>query len=405
MKKLPYKILSTAAIVAALTTGTILPSTHIFAQVQVSQAEQTSESKLGPAAMKEALAETGSHMVAMNVYAKTILEQPDVNLDSVDIGSEGENLVKQIHKDQKVSRNNAESWMDDLKPQMQNAARNIANYHETFEGYYDSLVTYAKENQTIQLQEGLESLKDEIDDNERELSDVIDALSDFKKKLYEDSKQLKIDVDGKNDQPGLAAILAGKDALIPQLQKEIDTLLTSQKDYFNKALTWGIAGGAGTVAAIGIAVAGGITIVVTGGTATPLVIGFEAGLAAAGIGLGVTTSIEVINQMNGYSEAAKSIQKLSEQKDAVGQAVIALANAKETLTDMYTTVDQALSSLTALRTQWKTLGCNYDELIDQVKDMKVKDTSILVDDLNSANKQWNDIYKAADSIAKDMGFN
>ena len=42
-----------------------------------------------PRRTKKALAETGSHILVMDLYAKTMIKQPNVNLSNINLGSEG----------------------------------------------------------------------------------------------------------------------------------------------------------------------------------------------------------------------------------------------------------------------------------------------------------------------------
>ena len=404
MKKSPYKILSATAMIAAIAAGNIIPSTHVFAQEQVVQKQQNSEYPLGPNGMKEALAKTGSHMLVMNVYASTMIKQPTVNLSGIDLGADGAQLVQKIQNDQRVSIANANYWMDVEKPKIQKTARNIVNYNTQFQNYYDTIVNAAKKKDTPTLKEGLQDLYTTINANSKEVDDVIKTLKEFKNKLYTDSTQFKNDVDGVDGTAGLTSILAGKDALIPQLKSEIESLHSSQKAYFDNVLGWGIGGGMGTFLLIGGAIGGGISIVVTGGTATPIVIGGLATLGAAGIGLGTATGVMLSQNIEKYNEISNKIEKLSVQRTTAEQAVLALTNAKSTLTDLYKTVDQAIDSLTVLKKQWDTMGANYKVLLDSVDSIQPSKLSLLVDDLDAAKQQWSDIYQAADLVAKDIGF-
>ncbi|WP_242475821.1 HBL/NHE enterotoxin family protein, partial [Bacillus cereus group sp. N6] len=256
--------------IAAIAAGNIIPSTHVFAQEKVVQEQQNSAYALGPNGMKEALAKTGSHMLVMNVYASTMIKQPIVNLSGIDLGADGDLLVKKIHNDQNVSITNANYWMDVAKPKIQKTARNIVNYNTQFQNYYNTIASAAKQNDTPTLKEGLQDLYTTINANSKEVDDVIKTLKEFKNKLYTDSTQFKNDVDGADGKAGLATILAGKNAMIPQLKSEIESLRGSQKAYLDNVLGWGIGGGVGTFLLIGGAIGGTIAIVVTGGMATPL---------------------------------------------------------------------------------------------------------------------------------------
>ncbi|MGQ0515895.1 HBL/NHE enterotoxin family protein, partial [Bacillus sp. D-CC] len=105
-----------------------------------------------------ALAETGSHILVMDLYAKTMIKQPNVNLSNIDLGSEGGELLKNIHLNQELSRINANYWLDTAKPQIQKTARNIVNYDEQFQNYYETLVETVQKKDKAGLKEGINDL-------------------------------------------------------------------------------------------------------------------------------------------------------------------------------------------------------------------------------------------------------
>ncbi|MEC2613676.1 hemolytic enterotoxin HBL lytic component L1, partial [Bacillus cereus] len=139
MKKFPFKVL-TLATLATVITATTGNTIHAFAQETTAQEQKVGNYALGPEGLKKALAETGSHILVMDLYAKTMIKQPNVNLSNIDLGSEGGELLKNIHLNQELSRINANYWLDTAKPQIQKTARNIVNYDEQFQNYYDTLV-------------------------------------------------------------------------------------------------------------------------------------------------------------------------------------------------------------------------------------------------------------------------
>ncbi|PDY53831.1 hemolysin BL lytic component L1, partial [Bacillus cereus] len=119
---------------------------------------------------------------------------------------------------------------------------------------------------------------------------------------------------GPDGQGGLTAILAGKQALVPQLQAEIENLRSTQKSHFDNVLAWSIGGGLGAAILVIGTIAGAVVIVVTGGTATPAVVGGLTALGAAGV--------EASNHMNSYNEISNKIGELSMKADLANQAVI-----------------------------------------------------------------------------------
>lgn len=403
MKKLPYKVLTLATLATIVTTSNILPM-HAFAEKTVVQQTTNIEDtyELGPDGLDKALAETGSNMIVMNLYAKTINAQPDVDLSGLTLDEEGKTLTKQIHQDQNTARNNANTWLNTVKPKIQGVARDVINYNTEFQNYYTSLVDAVKKEDKVTLKEGLEDLLTTLTNNSKNVQQVISMLKDFKGKLYIDSTQLRRDVDGTDGAGGLASILAGQNALIPELKKEIESLRQTQQGHFDNILGWGIGGGLGTVALLGGAIAGTVIVVVTGGTATPLVVGALVALTAGGVALGTTSGIMLEKNIKSYDEISKKISGLSEQADQAQKATISLETAKGNLTALAQTVDKAIDSLTGIKKQWDTMAANYQVLLGDVDDMQFQKMSLIIEDLKSAKTEWNDIYKNAELIAKDL---
>ncbi len=399
----------TVVTLATVITATNSNSIHALAQeqnvqVQIAQEQKNGNYELGPEGLKKALAETGSHILVMDLYAKTMIKQPNVNLSNIDLGSEGGDLIKNIHLNQELSRINANYWLDTAKPKIQKTARNIVNYDEQFQNYYDTLVDFAQKKDKEGLKEGISDLVSTIDINSKEVTEVIKMLEAFKTKLYTNTIDFKNNVGGPDGKGGLTAILAGKQALVPQLQAEIEQLRATQQAHFDNVLAWSIGGGLGaTILVIGT-IAGGVVIVVTGGTATPVVVGGLTALGAAGIGLGTAAGVVASSHMNAYNEISHRIGELSMKADLANQAVISLTNTKDTLTYLYQTVDQAIMSLTNIQLQWHTMGANYKDLYDNIDQMQDHKLSLIPDDLKAAKQSWNDIHKDAEFIAKDIAF-
>ncbi|MFB7159890.1 HBL/NHE enterotoxin family protein [Lysinibacillus sp. NPDC056232] len=404
MKKFSYKVL-TVATLATVITATNSGTIQALAQERIVQEQKIGNYySLGPEGLKKALAETGSHILVMDLYAKTMIKQPNVNLSNIDLGSEGGELIKNIHLNQELSRIHANYWLDTAKPKIQKTARNIVNYDEQFNNYYDTLIDTVQKKDKEGLKEGIGDLISTIDRNSKEVTEVIKMLEAFKTKLYTNTIDFKNNIGGPDGKGGLTAILAGKQALIPQLQAEIENLRSTQKAHFDDVLAWSIGGGLGAAVLVIGTIAGGVVIVVTGGTATPAVIGGLTVLGSAGIGLGTAAGVTASNHMNSYNEISNKIGELTMKADFANQAVIALTNAKDTLTYLYQTVDQAIMSLTNIQQQWNTMGANYKDLYDNIDQMQEHKLSLIPDDLKAAKQSWNDIHKDAEFIAKDIAF-
>ncbi|PEM10108.1 hemolysin BL lytic component L1, partial [Bacillus pseudomycoides] len=61
-------------------------------------------------------------------------------------------------------------------------------------------------------------------------------------------------------------------------------------------------------------------------------------------------------------------------------------------------------SLTNIQQQWNKMGANYTDLLDNIDSMQEHKLSIILDDLEAAQKGWNDIHKDAEFISKDIAF-
>ncbi|MDR4442629.1 HBL/NHE enterotoxin family protein, partial [Bacillus cereus] len=157
-------------------TATNGSTIHALAQEQAAQEQKIENYALGPEGLKKALAETGSHILVMDLYDKTMIKQPNVNLSNIDLGSGGGELIKNIHLNQELSRINANYWLDTAKPNIQKTARNIVNYDEQFQNYYDTLVDTVKKKDKVSLKEGIGDLINTIH--------TIKMLEAFKTKLY-----------------------------------------------------------------------------------------------------------------------------------------------------------------------------------------------------------------------------
>ncbi|PDY09373.1 hemolysin BL lytic component L1, partial [Bacillus pseudomycoides] len=186
MKKLPFKVLAVATL-ATFITATNGNTIHVLAQEQTAQEQKVGNYELGPEGLKKALAQTGSNLLVMDLYAKTMIKQPNINLSNIDLGSEGAELIKNIHLNQELSRINANYWLDTAKPKIQKTARNIVNYDEQFKNYYDVLEAAVQKKDKAELKEGLNDLITTINTNSKEVTEVIKMLQDFKAKLYDNS--------------------------------------------------------------------------------------------------------------------------------------------------------------------------------------------------------------------------
>ncbi|PHE52820.1 enterotoxin, partial [Bacillus toyonensis] len=156
----------------------------------------------------------GSNMLVMDLYALTIVKQANVNLDGLTIIDN--NLQTSIKNNHDASKKNAKQWLDGLKPQIIQTNQNIINYNTQFQNYYDALVEAVDNNDKETLKAVLTSLDDSISENKGAVDRLVQDLKAFRGKLELDTQNLKTDANKITD------ILAGEDAGIPLMQKQIE---------------------------------------------------------------------------------------------------------------------------------------------------------------------------------------
>lgn len=404
MNKTTKKMVTLATLITLTTTSGMLSPIKTFAETATvaDQEQEKSRFELGPMGLQDALIQTGSHTLAMNLYAQTVIKTPLINLSTLDLGEEGKELDKKIQASQQIAIKNANYWLNTAKPKLNETSQSLVSYNTTFQNYYTTLVHAIDHKDTKSLTEGLNDLLDVSKQNKKEVVEVIKILQNFKEKLTIDTNQLKVGIDGSNGKPGIAAILTGKDALIPKLQEEIKQLEGNQREHFKKALGWSIGGGTGSALLMLTVIGGGIAIVVSGGTATPLIICIGAGLAAAGIGLGAASTMMAIQHFESYNTISEKIIHLNEDASLAAKAVLTLRSSKEHLTSLYETIDQAISTLTEMNRQWDKIGANYKGLIDSIDTLEEQNFTLLKEDLESVKKDWQDMKHTAELVAKDI---
>lgn len=397
MKKLPYKILTLATLTTIITTSGIIPS-QTFAKEQVVQQAATQESKyeLGPEGLKDALAQTGSYMLVMNLYAKTINAQPNIDLSGVELDTEGKGLLTTIHTNQKTARSNATFWLEKAKPQIQGTVSAISQYDTEFQNYYKTLVAAAEKRDQVVLREGLGDLLTSLETNETKIDGIVAELQNFKEKLYTDTQHFK------ENKSQVNSMLVANKAIGPEMEKELKQLRDTKDEHRKHALQWGIGGGIGTVALLAGAVGIPVIMVMTGGVATPIIVGVATTLGAGAIALGITSTIEVVKHLEAERKVGQSIIELSEKQNKATNAVLALDTAHESLTELSATIDLAITALTEIKGQWNKMAANYSVLLDHVEGMSYQNMLLIKDSLSVAQKEWKDIHQNAELIAKDL---
>ncbi|WP_121640283.1 HBL/NHE enterotoxin family protein [Virgibacillus sp. Bac330] len=372
-----------SAMAATVIFSNIAPS-YAYAETAVKQqpvqVDQHKEFELGPDGLRDALETTGSNALVMDLYALTVIKQPDINFNNVNIVDNP--LQKKILRDQKNARGNAKTWLDDLKPQLITTNQNIINYDNKFEGYYDRLVEAAENKDTKALAARLSRLANSVSDNKAAVDKLIVDLKEFRQKLQSDTQNLK------GDTNELSTLLASQDAGIPLLQKQIETYYEAISKYNNILIASSVATAAGP-----LIIVGGIAVLATG-AGTPLGIG----LIAGGVGLAGGGITGVVLAKKGIDEAEAEIKNLTGKVTDAQIQLAGVTGIKQQMEYLTETIDIAIDSLQSISTQWNTMDAKYKSLLSNIAIMSPDDFDLLKEDLTIAKKSWGNIKEFAEKL-------
>ncbi|MGE6599829.1 HBL/NHE enterotoxin family protein [Bacillus proteolyticus] len=378
MKK-PYKVMALSTLIATIAAGSITPSyvsaaenttkpAPIYADAANNSPEYP-EYSLGPEGLKDAIEKTGSNMLVMDLYALTIVKQANVNFDGLTVINN--DLQTSIRGNLDASRINAKQWLDGLKPQIIQTNQNIINYNTQFQNYYDVLVEAVNKNDKETLKAVLTSLDDSVSENKDAVDKLVKDLKAFRGKLELDTQNLKTDANKITD------ILAGQDAGIPLMEKQIGANQTLI-DENNKVYI-----------ASSVATALGAYL-----TATVIFAPIGAGALGGGI-YGVVTSQQQIKT------AQEKIIELTANISTAKQQVAKLTILKNNTNNLTETIDAAITALENVKNQWETMGAKYKSLNDNVDRINPdKLATIIKVDLKIAKGSWEQVNKYAENIQK-----
>ncbi|OTW90740.1 enterotoxin [Bacillus thuringiensis serovar cameroun] len=373
MKK-PYKVMALSTLIATIVGSGIMPSyasakepAPIYENQNQNQNPNYPSYYLGPAGLEHALRDTKSHMLTMDLYALTILKQSTINMDG--IPSIKDNLKTDIKTNQQRTRENAEYWLGNLKTGLIQTNQNIISYDTKFQNYYKLLLKYR--NDPTKLKTLLTNLNKDISANKDQVTELVNKMTEFRKKLQADTNNLQGNADT------IVNLLTGEEAGIPLFQQQIEA---------NKAL---IDENNKIYIASSVATAAGAYLVLS--PFAPI----GAPILGGGI-YGVVSSQQQI--IKAQEEIIKLTQNVSMAKLQVGRLAIVKSDIKN-LTD---TIDKAIDSLESIRTSWDTMGSKYVTFINRVSgtdpDIIDMDTDEIPADLKTVQDEWTKIREYAEKI-------
>lgn len=388
MTKKTYKVMTLSALAMVVAVGCIMPTYTVAAQNTANPIpgystvtkEYLKTYSLGPEGLKKALEETKSNLLVMDLYALTIIKQAPATFEG--ISSIDNSLKKKITQSQDTARNNANHWLDVIKPQIISTNQNIVNYNTQFQNYHDTLVKAVDTNNKETLKKGLFRLSSSITNNKKEVDKLINDLKEFRKVMSEDTQNFK------SDSNNLESVLNGNNAILPGLRAELESY-NEALDEYNK----GVIASASATATGGVMLVVGAALTVTG-AGTKIGIGLMVLGGAATVGGGGALGV-MKRELDSTRDRIKEHQG---QITTIDLDVITIDTIKNQITSLSDTIDIAITALQNISNQWHTMGEKYNSLLKNVESISAEDFTFIKEDLNVAKDSWKDVKDLADKM-------
>ncbi|MCQ6530702.1 HBL/NHE enterotoxin family protein [Bacillus mycoides] len=388
MKKIPVKVMTSAALIATLSTASIVPSYAFAAESKATTTENVNgpnlpDKYLGPEGLQKALEETGSHVIVLDAYALTLLKSPEIKFDkNLFTHPQDKALVDTVLNAQKTAQANATNWLDVLKPKLIAVNQGIVNYGTKFDNYYQGIVDAVDAKDKETTKQGIERLDKIVQKNKQTVDQLVVDLKIFRDVLVMDTNQFQ---DGTNK---MILSLEGKNAISPSLKQQLDA--------YNSQVSASVAmiasGGVLTLMGTGFGV---LTLVfAASGVGLP----FATLTGAATIAVGGTGITLIVTGSDKLNKANDQISQLTTQLKDIELQAAALKVASGQAKTFADTINIAIDSAQNLSDQWTTMGAKYKSLLDNIDDISPSSLAFVKEDLKTAKDSWLNIKKYADTL-------
>ncbi|EJR45127.1 hemolysin BL-binding component [Bacillus cereus VD107] len=348
IKKIPYKLIAVSTLLT-ITTANVVSPVVAFA----SEIEQTNNGDMSLSAneeqMKKTVQDAGLFVKSMNEYSYLLINNPDVSFEGITINGYAD-LPSKIVQDQKNAREHAVSWNTKVKKQLLDTLTGIIEYDTKFENHYETLVEAINIGNGDTLKKGITDLRGEIQQNQNSAKVLIEELTKFKNAIGEDVR-----VFGSHKET-LQSILKSQGAAVEDDQKRLEDLLGQvnyQKDIESKGLDM-------------------------------VKIPFLPTLIAGGIMIG-----DARGKLGWLEPELAKLRQNVDYKITLNRVVgVAFHN----ISDMHSAIDNAITALTYMSTQWDDLDSRYAGVLGHIDkaDQKVDQNryKFLIPNLNAAKDSW-----------------
>ncbi|WP_242215260.1 HBL/NHE enterotoxin family protein [Bacillus cereus group sp. BfR-BA-01383] len=348
MKKIPYKILAVSTFLTMTTTYAVTPVAAFASEI-----EQTNNGDMSLSAneeqMKKTLQDAVLFLKSMNEYSYLLINNPDVSFEGITINGY-EDLPSKIVQDQKKARAHAVTWDTQVKKQLLDTLTGIIEYDKKFENHYETLVKAINTGNGDTLKKGITDLRGKIQQNQKSAKALIEELTNLNENIGQDVRAF-----GSNKDL-LQSILKSQGAAVEDDQKRLEDLLGQvnyQKDIESKGLDM-------------------------------VKIPFLPTLIAGGIMIG-----DARGKLSWLEPELAKLRQNVDYKITLNRVVgVAFHN----ISDMHSAIDNAITALTYMSTQWDDLDSQYAGVLRHIDtaDQKADQNryKFLIPNLNAAKDSW-----------------
>ncbi|MCQ6289117.1 HBL/NHE enterotoxin family protein [Bacillus cereus] len=398
IRKVPFKTLSTAAmVVTLLTSGVIAPAasaevhTPVTQQVESTQKAVKNLEEIKATNLETNLKATNQHAMMIDAYALAVTKSPELQLDGSGLPAEHAAQIKaadiaKINSDMNSAKKNANNWIDNIRPKTQRLNENVSKFSIQYTSYIPLLLQYLEEDKRDKLAERLTKLANEAKKYQQDTEATVKTLQEFRTNIATDAGNYQRNSDT------VLSYLTGSNTGIKNLVEQINANEEARKQAIGM-----ISGGAVmTLLGIGTVVVGSLMIAGTLGGGTP----FGVAAVAGGVGLTGAGGALMGTGVKNLNETSNALVQLTQQKAAWELHVVNLTHTQKSLITLKEKADQAVTAAQNLASQWGSLGLKLDTLADFVKNVEhtEEDKDLIKAQISMTETSWKDVKTVADSL-------
>ncbi|MFJ8415490.1 hemolysin BL binding component B [Bacillus paramycoides] len=348
IKTIPYKLIVASALLTMTATSVVSPVATYASEIEQTNNGDTALSA-NEARMKETLQKAGLFAKSMNAYSYMLIKNPDVNFEGITINGYVD-LPGRIVQDQRNARAHAVTWDTKVKKQLLDTLTGIIEYDTTFDNYYDTMVDAINTGDGDTLKEGITDLRGEIQQNQKYAQQLIEELTKLRDSIGQDVRAF-----GSNKDL-LQSILKNQGVDVEADQKRLDEVLGSV-NYYKQLESDGFNVMKGAI--LGLPIIGGIIVSVAR------------------------------DNLGKLEPLLAQLRQTVDYKVTLNRVVGVAYN---NISEMHKALDDAITALTYMSTQWHDLDSQYSGVLGHIETASQKADQnkykFLKPNLNAAKDSW-----------------